>query len=388
MSEREIKILFVLDGLWVGGTERSLADLLPRLEPAGILPMVACLRRVGDEGVEGEILDAGFDVHFLPSGGMLRQALALRRLIRDERPEIVHCALFRANQVGRLAAARTPTILVNSLVNTPYEPVRLEDPALRPVAHRLVRAIDGWTGRCLVDQFHAVSRAAARSAVERLRIPADRVTVIHRGRDPARLGEPSPGRKSAARERLGLSEDADVLVHLGRQDYQKGLSYLLRAFNRLAEERPGLVLLQAGREGSATAELEGLREGRAWAERVRFLGYRSDAPELLTAADLFVFPSLFEGLPGAVIEAMALGLPIVAADIPAVREVVETDGNAVLVPTKSSAALADALGSLLDDAGRRRTYGRRGRQLFEERFTLERCAAEMLSFYRGLCGDG
>ena len=130
--------------------------------------------------------------------------------------------------------------------------------------------------------------------------------------------------------------------------------------------------------------------GQVWRQteaRVRFLGHRSDVPELLAAADLFVFPSLFEGLPGAVIEAMALALPVVAADIPAVREVVEPGGSAVLVPTRDSAALAEALGSLLEDAERRESFGRRGREIFEERFTLAQSAEKMISFYRGLWGE-
>ena len=105
---------------------------------------------------------------------------------------------------------------------------------------------------------------------------------------------------------------------------------------------------------------------------------------MLAAADLFVFPSLFEGLPGAVIEAMAMGLPVVASDIPALREVVEEDRNALLTPPASAEDLADAMARLLDDRTRSAAFGERSRRLFEEHFTLERCAPQMIEFYRAL----
>jgi glycosyltransferase involved in cell wall biosynthesis len=114
---------------------------------------------------------------------------------------------------------------------------------------------------------------------------------------------------------------------------------------------------------------------------VRFLGHRKDVPEVLAAGDVFVFPSLYEGFGGALLEAMALGLPIVASDIPAVREVVDDGANAILVPPGDAPALASAIDGLLDDTGRRQAFGARGRTMFCERFVLDRVAEQMLAFY-------
>jgi len=121
---------------------------------------------------------------------------------------------------------------------------------------------------------------------------------------------------------------------------------------------------------------------------VELLGHREDVPEILAAADVFAFPSLWEGLGGALIEAMALGLPIVASDVPAIREVVDEGANARLVPPADPPALAEALARLLGDARLRSSYGERSREIFLERFTLERSAEAMLALYqRVVAGD-
>ncbi len=118
----------------------------------------------------------------------------------------------------------------------------------------------------------------------------------------------------------------------------------------------------AGREGHASAALGDQIARLGLDDRVRLLGHRSDVAEVLSAADLFVFPSVYEGLGGALIEALALGLPIVASDLPALREVVRPGENADLVSPTDSAALAAAVVALLDDPARRRAYGARSRQ--------------------------
>jgi glycosyltransferase involved in cell wall biosynthesis len=196
------------------------------------------------------------------------------------------------------------------------------------------------------------------------------------------LGRPSAQRRQLARIQFGLDENQEVLVTIGRQDYQKGQRYLLEAMAMLVSTRPRLVLLMAGRSGDVSEDLERLRDRLGLKEQVRFLGHREDVPEILAAADLFVFPSFYEGLPGAVLEAMALGLPIVASDIDPVRETVEEGRNALLVKPASPDKLASAIERLLEDRPAAQAFGRRGREIFEERFTLEQSMARVLALYR------
>ncbi len=142
----------------------------------------------------------------------------------------------------------------------------------------------------------------------------------------------------------------------------------------------------AGREGHASAALGDQIARLGLDDRVRLLGHRPDVAEVLSAADLFVFPSVYEGLGGALIEALALGLPIVASDLPALREVVRPGENADLVSPTDSAALAAAVVALLDDPARRQAYGARSRQLFEDGFDADRAADDVVTLLAGSPG--
>lgn len=381
-----MRIVYVINGLGTGGTERSLAELLPVLRAAGIAPTVVCLHHRA-EGVEREIRDTGFDVRFLDAGGWIGRIRELRRLLRQERPDVVHTTIFESDVIGRLAAAGSGSTVVSSLVNTSYDSSRLGDRNVSPIKLWAARQADGWTARHLTHHLHAITDAVKTSSARALRLDAERITVVERGRDPVRLGRPSHERRLVARQALGLDERAEVVLNVGRQEYQKGQVDLLRAVEMLAARRPTLVLVQAGRRGHASPELEAVAAAPGLAGRVRLLGHRDDVPELLAASDVFAFPSRYEGLGGAVIEAMALGLPIVTTTAPALLEVVEPDRNALVVPPGRPDLLADALETLLDDAPRRASFGARSREIFLERFTLEGTARRLLGLYRQISGS-
>jgi glycosyltransferase involved in cell wall biosynthesis len=375
-----LKLLYAINGLGTGGAERSLAELLPYYLAGGIRPVIACVQR-REEGVEAAVRRLGCDIRFLPGGGALTRARALRAILEQERMHLVHTTLFDSDIAGRLAAMGTGVPVLSSVVNTSYEPVRLRDPNVSRAGLLACRAIDGWTARHLTTHFHAITEAVKASAVRSLGILAERVTVVERGRAPERLGSPDPERRRAARCRLGLADDNEVIINVARQEYQKGQKYLLHAAGILAVTRPRLVVLVAGREGHASRELLELSERLQLGDRLRFLGHRDEVPELLAAADVFAFPSLYEGFGGAVVEAMALGLPIVASDLPTLREVVEDGGSGLLVKPESSAALAAAIARLLDDHAMASAFGRRGREIFQKRFTVGRSAERMIDLY-------
>jgi glycosyltransferase involved in cell wall biosynthesis len=375
-----MKVMFVINGLGTGGAERSLAEMLPTLASRGVEASVVCLHRRA-EGVERSVMDAGFDVRFLSGRRLPTRALELRRLLQEIRPELVHTSLLESSLAGRVAARRTGVPVLTSLVNTPYVAARLADPNLRKTALAAVRVVDSWTARHMTDHFHAITGAVKDAAVETMGVRADRVTVIERGRDPVRLGEPGNERRRRARAALGLGDDVPVVVAVGRQEFQKGHRFLLEATPALAAVHPHVTVLIAGRRGHMSNELEGLAARPDVAPHVRLLGFRDDLPEVLSAADVFAFPSLFEGLGGSVIEAMALGLPVVGSDLPALREILEVGVNAELVPVSQPAPLAAALAGVLSDRERAVRMGERSRQLFVERFTLERSADRMVALY-------
>ncbi len=376
-----LKILFVIDSLGTGGAERDLAEKLPQLGRFNVTPIVVSLRR-REEGVQEDLQRQGFDVRILNTSGLIGRLLGVRKILRTERPDVIQTVLFHSDLVGRLAAIGTPAKVISRLVNTDYDKIRVHDPNIRPFRFRMARLIDSWTARHLTHQIYANSNAVKTAAIRDLGISPEKIIVLEESRDASRLGQPSCHRRKLARIRLGLDESQEVLVNIGRQDYQKGQRYLLEAMSMLVSTRPRLVLLMAGRTGDVSGELERLRDRLGLTGRVHFLGHREDVPEILASADLFVFPSFYEGLPGAVIEAMALGLPIVASDIDPVRETVEEGRNALLVKPASPDELASAIERLLEDRPTAQAFGRRSRAIFDERFTLEQSIPPLLEFYR------
>jgi glycosyltransferase involved in cell wall biosynthesis len=376
----QLKVLFVLDGLAPGGAERSLAEMLPDLTRAGIEPTVAFFHR-HEANLESLYRARGAVLHFVDARSLKGRVAALRRVIRMERPNVVHTALFNADLIGRLAAVGQKVVVVSSLVNTPYDRIRLRNSDVNALKFHAVRLVDGLTARSLTTHFHAVSETVKRAAVATMGLRPERITVIERGRN---ICLPGPERRRWARAKLGLHHSDKVILTVGRQEYQKGQRYLLEAIEEVIRRDPTAILLVAGASGRQSDTLIDIRRHSAHPDRIRLLGYREDVPDVLASADLFAFPSLYEGAAGALLEAMALGLPIVASRIPSIEEIVEEGHNALLVERATVEPLAAAITQLLSDRERATAFGLRSRKIFEERFTLDRCTRRMVAFYRQL----
>lgn len=370
-----LPVVHVIDSLGGGGAEMALAELLPGLHERGILSHVVCLGR-RDEGVESRVAARGFRVVVMRSDTLVGNVRDLRSLLVATGARLVHTSLFRATMVGQLAAIGTDVPVLTSLVNDSYGPARYADPAIGRWRLRTVQAVDGLLSRHLTDHFHAITHAVRDAAVAQLGIATERVDVVPRGHDPARLGPPGPRRRASARRRLGLADHDRVVVTTGRHEYQKGQVHLLEAMARVRASQPRAHLLVLGREGSSTPLLDRRIRALGLGSHVQLLGYRDDAPDVMAAADVFAFPSVYEGLGNALLEAMALALPIVASDLPAVREVVGREA-AVLVPAADPVTLGGALASLLDDPSRGAAMGAAARARFLRRFTLDRSADGM-----------
>jgi len=380
-----VKVLHVIDSLGLGGgAEHSLAALLPRLADRGVDSSVACLiPRQG--GLQEALRRRGYEVTVLGPRSLPGRVRALRAHLRRLRPDLVHASLFQSCLVTRLATVGLGMTRLDSLVNTPYEPVRVEQLSVAPWKLGVVRRVDAWTARHLGGHFHAVSGAVADAAVRDLSLSWERITMIPRGRPEVEGADPpSAADRRATRTGLGLDPEAPLLINVGRQDPQKGQAILIRAWPAVRAAHPGATLLLAGREGGASAEVRRALEEVGVGSGVRLLGHRDDVGALLDAADLFVFPSFYEGSAGAVIEAMARRLAVVASDIPPLREVLGEGEGGVLVPPGDGAALAAAVVRLLDDPTARRTLGAAGRRRFEERYTLAVVADRTVDLYRRL----
>lgn len=378
-ADPPIVVRIVINALGEGGTERSMAELTPLLRERDVELRYAILRSRGQEGVEPSLRSAGVVIDVLPPGRA--RLAALRRLARDDRADVVHSMLFDADLTARLAHPGLRAPLMTSIVNTTYSPARraiAPGPAWKRGAVQLVDAV---SGRLFVDHYHAVSEAARGNALEQLLVRPARITVVPRGRhDPRPTLE--EGVRTRVRGELGIPVQSRVVVAVGRQERQKDLPTLVRAMRRHLQESPETWLLLVGRKGAASAEVAAALDALPDPSRVLELGHRGDVPAVLAASDVFAMTSLTEGLPGAVIEAMAVGLPVVASDIAPVHEVVEPGRSALLAPPGQPEAFATQLGRLLDDRHIAQHLATRGRAIFEQRFRIEACADAMADLYR------
>lgn len=374
-----MRVLYVIDSLAPGGAEASLVALA-RLYPArGIDLEVACL--YDRPGLQPALQATAARLTSLAGpGGRIAAVRRAATLVRRRRPELVHTTLFEADLAGRLAAAAAHVPVVSSLVSVAYGPAERREPGIRRSRLLAAQGADVATAR-LVRRFHAVSHHVADVMAPRLLVARWRMEVVPRGRDPQTLGTRTPARTAAARAMLGVGRRDRLLLAVARQEYPKGLDVLLRALPLVRSELPDARLVVAGSEGHHSAVLQALVRELDLGDAVTFLGPRSDVADLLCAADLFVLPTRREGFPGAVLEAMALEVPIVATTIPAVAEAVIGGEHALLVSPDDPGALAGAVVATLNspEASRRRVEAALAR--FQAHFTIERAADGMARFY-------
>jgi len=266
------------------------------------------------------------------SGWDFRVLRRLTEIVRTARPDLLHTFLFHANFAGRWAARRG---------GIPVDRVICEIQTVE-VERRWHLRVDRWTHRgCRLTVGNSpsvIDHLAVHAG-----IPQNRLLLIRGGIDP------EPLRRAVAVDRtmLGLKPSDRIVLWVGRLDPVKGLRILIDSFVSVVT-RPDVRLLLVG-GGPLLRELTEAVAILSVKDRVMLLGPRTDVPSLLRAADVFVFPSRTEGLPNALMEAMAAALPIVATDVPGCRDLIRNRETGLLVPYGDTQSLAAALGSLLDD---------------------------------------
>lgn len=381
-----MKVLHLIDGMGLGGgAEHSLATMLPLLRDRGVDSTVVAVQW-RPRGLQHTLPDQGFPVRVLRATRFPARVLELRRLVREIEPDVVHATLRKATLISRAARVGSSTPLLNSLVSNPYDPVLAAHLPGRPWKREVLRQVDRATIRCCVDHLHAVSGEVRDQAVALLGARPDRVTVIHRGRSTERLGRATPERRAAVRAQLGIEPEAPVVLTVGRQDRPKAQPVLARAFAHVAAHHPGALLLIAGREGVDTPVVRQIARDAGIESQVRELGHRDDVADLLAAADVFTLPSYSEGMPGSVLEALALEVPVVGSDAPAIAEILDGGRLGEVVPRADADALAAVIDRLLDDPARRQELAAAGRAAFLERYDIDRVADATVALYERVAG--
>ncbi len=354
------KILYVIDNRAFRGGERLFAHLAANLDPARFTPLVAA--RPG--GLLARRLQAhDIPLHPVEVGSRYRLGAVgqLLRLVRAEGVDIVHTQGAGGDFFGRLAGwlARKPVISTMSILVDSGLSAR---PGLKK---RLTIAADRFTGR-LVTRFTAHSEAVRHRLIESHGLAPERVLTIHNGIDPAHFN-PALIPPGQLRAELGLGPDVPLVGSIGHLDRQKGLTYLLQAAVHVSQAHFVLV-----GQGPQRTELEQLAHALGLGRRCHFSGFRPDVRPLLADLDVFVLSSIMEGLPLALLEAMAMQRPIVATALPGVAEAITSPQMGRLVPPREPVALAEAITALLQERPLARQARRRVARCFNARQMVQK----------------
>jgi glycosyltransferase involved in cell wall biosynthesis len=339
LSTRKLNVLQVCDHLgWEGsrmhGVKRLFAWMIPRFDPERFDVSLVSLRK---RDLSEETLEAlGIDITYLHKSKFDPATLpALLKVIDRKKIDILHLHGYGATTFGRTAGAmrRLPAIL--------HEHANLTDtPWFQKVADI---ALERFT-----DIAIAVSTSTAGFVVQARKIPPEKVKVVYLGAPVDEFAKPrSADEIAAVRRELGLRPDDFAVGSVTRLHDSKGNEYLVAAARRVLDERPRAKFLLVG-EGPLRGALEAQARSLGLGDRFVFHGFARDVAAVLAAFDLSVFPSLWEGTPLTVFEALAAGKPIVATDADGLLDVLTAGRDAVIVPTRDSAALADRIISLMD----------------------------------------
>ena len=350
-----IRVVYLAHAFMVGGAEEMVLNLVRRL-PDRFEASVCCIHEAGPIGAEIE--KTGTPVTVLGLNPGLRRpwdVARIQRYLAEKRPQIVHTFLLTASLYGRLAEilARVP-IVIGTEVNI-YERKR----GRHAVAERLLMA---WTDRVVVS-----AESVREFYIRQIHADPSKVEVIYNAVDFSQAAATTS--RAAMRATLGLHAADLVVGIIARLTEQKGHRYLFDALAR-TPELASTHLLVIG-DGHLRDELAVDVQSRGLAARVHFLGPRRDLGDLLAAIDVFVLPSVWEGLPLSLVLAMGAEVPVVATRVAGVPEVVDDGRTGLLVAPGDASELGHALARLCTDAELRRRMGRDGRAAVLPRFGVD-----------------
>ena len=367
MRVRPIRVLFVVPALPVGGAERHVTTLLPRMDPARFTPSVIC---IGEEGYAG---DPGL-FPTLPAAGIEAVALRLHKrqavralielvtMMRRTRPDVVVVQGYNAETLGRIAARIAG---VKHTINWVHNASGLVQ---RGTVRRTVdRALTRWT-----SAYFGVAEAQRPYLVDELGHPDDKIRIIYNGVDLAKF---RTNTDRGVRAEFGFAEDDPVVGIVARLRPEKDHVSFLRAARTVVDELPRARFLLIG-DGAIRPQLEALCTELQITPNVHFAGSRHDVPRLLQAIDVFVLSSVtVECFPVALLEAMACARPAVCTAVGGIPEMINDGETGYLVPPKDPQQLAARLVRLLQDPQTARRMGSAARDRLEAEFTLDRSTA-------------
>jgi glycosyltransferase involved in cell wall biosynthesis len=365
------RVLVLTVGFTIGGAEQLILMTVPRLQRLGFEVTVACLKGWGPLGEELEAQGVRAVALGASRTWDLRAAGRLLALIRRERIQVIHAHLFLANLAARL---------IGRLAGVPVVICTHHDTDLDMGLHQ--RLAERATAS-LSDTVVACSEAVRRYALRTYGLRPGQVRTL---RNAIATAEPAIASttRDAVRREIGAGPGDLLVGTVGRLvEPKKGIPVFLAAARRMADSLPTVRFVIVG-DGPARAHLEALATREGVGHRTVFTGLRRDIPRVMHALDLFVQPSNWEGFGLTLLEAMSVGLPVVATRVGGVPEVVVDGGTGLLVPPADPAAMSRACLDLLSERERAARLGEAGRQRACSEFPIDRLVTETAELYREL----
>ncbi len=378
LRRERVRVVPFVTNFFVGGTERQVVNLVHGIDPLRFDVTMACFQKTGPLLAEAERTGAPvreYRIGRLYGPRALRSLLRLAADLRRARVQVVHAFGFYPNVFAVPAArlAGVPVILAS---------IRDTGDHLTPRQKAVQRMA------CALAHRVVANSEAVRAQLVAEGYDTRRIVVLRNGVDLSAVVGGATGTR--VRAELGMRDDVPAIGVISRLNRLKGVEYFLDAAERLAPRFPEAVFLVAGDNtepndrGRYRAGLEAEARRRGLGDRVRFLGFRRDVPEVLAALTVSVLPSLTEGLSNSVLESMAVGVPVVATAVGGNLELVEDGVSGVLVPPRDGAALASAIASLLERPAHAAAMAATGRRRTLEAFSLERMVDDTAALYVSL----
>ncbi|HQX03860.1 MAG TPA: glycosyltransferase [Flavobacterium sp.] len=362
------KILYILDTFETGGAEKSLLDIAIQNKAA-----VSYFITIYKGNQLAELAKKNgiqvFQLNNTEKYGFSKAVQQIIPLIKEIQPDIIHSTLFRADIIARRLKKHFSMPLISSLVNNSYISERYEKlSVLGKLKLYGIQKYDAFTAK-QVDLFISNSQTIKESNAKHLHLHPDKIKVIFRGRDFNKFQNIEQNRISQLKKELGLTEEDQVLVNVSRLLERKGQLDFLAAFKELVPKNPQLKVVIAG-EGGYRKTLENAIAAYQLQDKVQLLGNRNDIPVLLSLAAVFVFPTHYEGLPGALIEAMMAKKIIVCSDIAENKECV-TNEEAVFFKKGDVADLENKLELVLSNLADYNKLAQNAQKVAFDTFSIE-----------------
>ena len=398
MTGGTVRSLHVIGNLEVGGAQEVVRSLAPALAALGCTTAVVALR---DGPMRAPLEQAGIRVRVIQGrsrsmlgdprgiGELWRIRNDVARTATELGADVIQTHLLRSLDFLMLTIARRSRLAVVWTFHNARLDLRPDQAPggarLLGMKRRAYRALYHYLSR-RSGAMVAVSSEVAAAIRRDLRPPRDRLVVIPNGVDVSRYPSPE-GARATLRASLGVGPHELLITCVAKLYEQKGHRHLLEAFAETvaADERVRLAVVG---DGPLRQEIAARIQELGIAPHVLLLGQRTDIADVLTASDVFVLPSLWEGLPMALLEAMAAGLPVIASRVSGTEEVLLDQDAGVLVEPGEVAPLARAMTLLAADAAARERLGEAARRRVVDAYSVEAQARAHLELYRRVTGQG